>query len=46
MDPRLLLAGMTDGAIWFTPNASRLLSPHACRVTAAVAYPDLRNCRI
>ena len=35
MDTRYLPAGMTDGAIKFTPNASRLLFSHACRVTTA-----------
>ncbi len=49
MDTRYLPAGMTDGAIQFTPDASRLLSSHACRVTAAenLTRPtQLRNCRI
>ncbi len=35
MDTRYPPAGLTDGAIWFTPDASRLLASHACRVTAA-----------
>ncbi len=32
-----------DGAIWFTPIASRLLSSHACLVTAADGLTDLRT---
>ena len=40
---------MTDGTIWFIPDALRLLSSQACRVTAAdgLTRPThLRNCRI
>ena len=35
MDTRYPPASMMDVAIWFTPEASRLLSFHVCRVTAA-----------
>jgi hypothetical protein len=35
MDTRYPPAGMTDEPIWITPDASRLLSSHAYRVTAA-----------
>jgi hypothetical protein len=35
MDTRYPPAGMTDGAIRFTPDASCLPSSHACRETAA-----------